>query len=71
MINCTAEDTDVFACGSDWMVYHNTKKCFNFLDERRTWAQARDRCSSMEGIIAPIISAEEQLFIFGNTHCTY
>ena len=46
-------------------MYQEADKCFKFLDERRTWDQARERCSEMEGVLAPISSAEEQLFIFG------
>ena len=65
-INVTDEDTDVVGCGTDWNINHATGNCYKFLDERRTWEQARDRCAAEEGVLSPIISAEEQLFIFGN-----
>ena len=67
---CLDPDTDLPLCGPDWTVYQEADKCFKFLDERRTWDQARERCSETEGVLAPISSAEEQLFIFGK-YCTF
>ena len=58
-------DTDLPLCGPDWTIYHAGDKCFKFMDERKTWEQSQERCSDMDGVLAPITSAEEQLFIYG------
>lgn len=63
-------DTGLPQCGEDWIIYHGDNKCLNFLDERKTWEQAHDRCAEIGGALAPITSAEEQLFIFGRNTIT-
>ena len=58
-------DTDLSHCGPEWTIYPAGEKCFKFMDEKRTWEQSQDRCSDMDGELAPIASAEEQLFVYG------
>ncbi|MBN3296141.1 CLC2B protein, partial [Amia calva] len=48
-----------YFCRKPWMPFHN--RCYFFSAEEMNWTSSRDNCSSMQGHLVIIETAEEQV----------
>ncbi|KAK3595089.1 hypothetical protein CHS0354_043189 [Potamilus streckersoni] len=56
------------ACDHGWELDPNTRTCFKFGYEKKTWKDARAACHKFGGDLAYVNSPDEQLYIYNRIH---
>ncbi|KAK3585794.1 hypothetical protein CHS0354_010573 [Potamilus streckersoni] len=52
------------ACDNGWELDPNTRECFKFGNEKKTWNGSRAACQKLGGDLATVKSPDEQMYIY-------